>query len=111
MKANQILDYYTQVFPNTSWADWFYALLGLFVHTLLKLKTVPLKQFRWRIFIEHFIPVWFVALIHIVILVGTLPQVLEHYNQLDSALIGYSASSIFRQLFKTKLSKLGLNEK
>lgn len=110
MKEQIIIDYYNQLFPNTGLADWFYSILGLLVHALLKLKTVPLKQFRWRIFLEHFSPVWFVALISIAILLGTLPQVLEQYNLLDSALIGYSASSLLRQLFKTKLSKLGINE-
>ncbi len=105
-----IANIYQSVFPNTSLADWFFACLGLLLHAVIKLKTVPIKQFKWSIFLNDFLIVWFIALLTITICLGTLPQVLERYSLLDSALIGYSSSSILRQLFKTKLSKLGIND-
>jgi len=106
---NTLASIYQNVFPNTSLADWFFAMLGLLLHALIKLKTVPLKQFKWGIFLNDFLIVWTISFLTIMICLGTLPQVLEHYSLLDSALIGYSSSSILRQLFKTKLSKLGIN--
>ncbi len=105
-----LLELYKSVFPNTSVADWFFALMGLLLHALMKLKTVPFKQFQWSIFLNDFVIVWFISLITICICLGTLPTFLESYSLLDSALIGYSSSSIIRQLFKEKLSKLGIND-
>ena len=101
---------YNQIFPNTGIADWFYALLGLILHAVVKLKTGPLKQFKWSIFLEDFVAVWIISVITITICLGTLPSVFTDYNLLDSALIGYSSSSIFRTLLKQKLSKLGIPE-
>jgi hypothetical protein len=98
---------YESLFPHTSFADWFYALLGLVIHALLKLKTVPLKHFKWRIFLDDFISVWAMSIISIVVCLGTLPQVLDSYSLFDSAMIGYASSSIFKTLTKTRLSKLG----
>lgn len=107
---NTLASIYQSLFPHTGISDWFFALCGLLLHAVIKLKTVPFKQFKWKIFLEDFVAVWIVSLISIVICLGTLPQVLEHYSLLDSALIGYSASSILRQLLKQKLSKLGIND-
>jgi hypothetical protein len=107
---NNIASIYQSLFPHTGAADWFFALLGLILHAVIKLKTVPFKQFEWKIFLEDFLIVWIISLITITICLGTLPQVLERYSLLDSALIGYSSSSILRQLFKQKLSKLGIND-
>src|SRR5215510_12577620 len=107
---NSIASIYQSLFPNTSLTDWFFAFLGLLLHAVIKLKTVPLKQFKWRIFLGDFLIVWTISFITIMICLGSLPQVLEHYSLLDSALIGYSSSSILRQLFKTKLSKLGVHD-
>lgn len=101
---------YQTLFPHTGLSDWFFALLGLLLHAVMKLKTVPLKQFQWRIFLNDFLSVWVIASITIIICLGTLPLYLDHYSVLDSALIGYSSSSILRQLFKQKLSKLGVND-
>ena len=95
---------YRDLFPNTSSADWFFAFLGLFLHAAIKLKTVNYKQFRLHIFLEEFIIVWFISFLTIMICLGTLPQVLDRYSLLDSALIGYSSSSLFRTLFKQKLT-------
>lgn len=103
-----IRELYHQIFPHTGLADWFYALLGLMIHAIMKLKTVPFKQFQWKIFLEDFIGVWALSVLSIILCLGTLPSVLDGYNQLDSALIGYSSSSMIRQLFKQKLSKLGI---
>ena len=101
---------YKTIFPHTGVSDWFFAFLGLLLHAAMKLKTVPLKQFQWRIFLNNFLIVWIIASITIAICLGTLPTYLENYSVLDSALIGYSSSSILRQLFKQKLSNLGIND-
>ncbi len=105
-----LLEIYKTVFPNITIADWFFACMGLILHALMKLKTVPINQFKWSIFLNDFLIVWFISLITICICLGTLPTFLESYSRLDSALIGYSSSSIIRQLFKEKLSKLGIND-
>lgn len=107
---NTIASIYQSLFPNTGLTDWFFAFLGLLLHAVMKLKTVPFKQFKWSIFLNDFLIVWTISFLTIAICLGTLPQVLENYSLLDSALIGYSSSSILRQLFKTKLSKLGIND-
>lgn len=107
---NTLASIYQSLFPHTGIADWFFACCGLLLHAVIKLKTVPFKQFKWKIFLEDFIAVWIVSLMSIVICLGTLPHVLDHYSLLDSALIGYSSSSILRQLLKQKLSKLGIND-
>lgn len=107
---NILASIYQTLFPHTSIADWFFATLGLLLHAVIKLRTVPIKQFKWKIFLNDFLAVWVVSLMTIVICLGTLPQVLEQYSLLDSALIGYSSSSLLRQLLKQKLSKLGIND-
>jgi hypothetical protein len=99
---NTLSELYITVFPHTGVSDWFFAFLGLLLHAVMKLKTVPLKQFQWRIFLNNFLFVWAIAFITIAICLGTLPSHLEHYSLLDSALIGYSSSSILRQLLKEK---------
>ena len=103
-----IIDIYHEIFPHTTIADWFYALLGLLLHVAVKLKNVSFKHFKWKTFLGEFLPVWYFALIAIFILVGGLPQVMSDYNILDSALIGYSSSSILKQLFKSKTEKLNI---
>ncbi len=105
-----IISIYNSIFPHTSLSDWFFAFLGLLLHVVMKLKTVPIAQFKWHILLSNFLWVWIIALITIVICLGTLPTYLDSYSVLDSALIGYSSSSIIRQLFKQKLSKLGIDE-
>lgn len=107
---NTLSHIYQQLFPHTGLTDWFFAFIGLLLHAVIKLKTVPLKQFKWKIFLNDFLIVWTISFLTIMICLGTLPQILEHYSLLDSALIGYSSSSILRQLFKTKLSKLGIDD-
>jgi hypothetical protein len=106
----QFSSIYQNLFPHTGISDWFFAFLGLLLHAVMKLKTVPLKQFQWRIFLNDFLIVWTIAFLTIIICLGTLPTYLENYSHLDSALIGYSSSSILRQLFKQKLSNLGIND-
>ena len=101
---------YQHLFPHTGSSDWFFAFLGLLLHAVMKLKNVPLKQFQWRIFFNNFFMVWAIASLTIAICLGTLPSYLDSYSVLDSALIGYSSSSILRQLFKQKLSKLGIDD-
>ena len=101
-----IIENYKHLFPHTSMADWFYALLGLCIHAILKLKTVPLKKFKWQIFLHDFLSVWAISIMTIAICLGTLPQVLDSYSVFDSAMIGYTSSSVFKQLVKTRLSKL-----
>lgn len=96
------------LFPHVESRDWFFAFLGLLLHLSLKVKNIPFKHFKWKILFDEFIPVWFFSLVSIIICLGTLPQVLENYSPLDSAFIGYSASSLFKQLFKTRLSTLGI---
>jgi hypothetical protein len=107
---NTLLELYKTIFSHTSVSDWFFAFLGLLLHAVMKFKTIPVKQFRWRIFFHHFFWVWVIALITITICLGTLPTYLTHYSLLDSALIGYCSSSILRQLFKQKLSNLGIHD-
>ena len=107
---NTLSELYKTIFPHTGVSDWFFAFLGLMLHAVMKLNTVPDKQFQWRIFLNNFVMVWIMALITITICLGTLPSYLENYSLLDSALIGYSSSSILRQLFKQKLSNLGIND-
>ena len=107
---NTLSELYKTIFPHTGVSDWFFAFLGLLLHAAMKLKTVPLKQFQWRIFLNNFLIVWIIASITIAICLGTLPTYLDNYSVLDSALIGYSSSSILRQLFKQKLTKLGIDD-
>jgi hypothetical protein len=103
-----LLNTYQHLFPHTDYRDWFYAFLGLLLHATLKLKNIPFKHFKWKVFLDDFAPAWFFTILTIVICLGTLPQVFMHYSALDSAFIGYSSASIFKQLFKTRMSSLGL---
>ena len=103
---NKVIEMYREVFPHTGLGDWFYAFCGLLLHVIVKIQSVSFHHFKWRRFLEDFLPVWFYSLIAIVILVGVLPQVMPDYNLLDSALIGYSSSSIFKQLLKSKTPNL-----
>ena len=104
----KIIQFYNEAFPQTSLSDWFYALLGLMLHAIVKLKNISFKDFKWKVFLGEFLPVWLFCLISIVILVGTLPIVLNNYSGLDSALIGYASSSIIKQLFKGKMGNLNI---
>ncbi|MGZ4089115.1 MAG: hypothetical protein ACXVNO_00225 [Bacteroidia bacterium] len=104
----KLIEIYNEVFPKTSVADWFYALLGLFLHIVVKLKNISFKRFKWRVFLGEFIPVWHFSILSVAILVGTLPLVMDHFNTLDAALIGYSSSSIFKQLFKSRTGNLNV---
>ncbi len=104
----KIIEIYNEIFPQTGLSDWFYAFLGLMLHVIVKLKNVSFKHFKWKVFLGEFLPVWHFSLITIVILVGTLPLVMSNYNTLDSALIGYASSSIFKQLFKSKIGNLNI---
>jgi hypothetical protein len=97
-----LIEIYHQLFPHTGIADWYFALMGLLVHVLMKAKHIPFHRFKWRIFIGEFIPVWFLCAVTLIILLGILPVVWKNYNLLDSALIGYSSSSIFKQLLKNR---------
>lgn len=106
----KFIDIYHSLFPHTGLADWFYAFVGLMVHVAVKLKNVPLKKFRWRVLLQEYVIVWYISLLTIMICLGSLPQVMSNYSILDSALIGYSSSSFFKQLFKTNLSKLSDND-
>jgi len=104
----KLIEMYRDVFPHTGIGDWFYALCGLLLHVIVKIKHVPFHQFKAKRFFGEFLPVWFYSVIVIVILVGGLPQLMTNYNLLDSALIGYSSSSIFKQLLKSKTSNLNI---
>lgn len=104
----KLIEIYNEVFPQTKLADWFYALLGLLVHVAVKMKNVRWHEFNLKRFLGEFLPVWFFALMTIVICVGTLPVVMSNYSVLDSALIGYGSSSIFKQLFKGRRGNLNV---
>ena len=104
----KLTEMYREVFPHTGLGDWFYALCGLLMHVIVKLKRVSVKHFKWKRFFGEFLPVWFYSCIAIVILVGGLPQIMTSYNVVESGLIGYSASSVFKQLLKTKTSNLNV---
>ena len=105
-----LIKIYNDLFPQTTLADWFYAFMGLLVHLGLKMKNIPFKHFKWSLFLEEFLPVWYMCMATIIICVGTLPHVMDEYSTLDSALIGYGSSSFFKQLFKFRLSKLGIGK-
>lgn len=99
---------YHSLFPHVELRDWFFAFLGLLLHVGMKLKNIPFRHFKWKIFLDEFAPVWFFTVVTIIICLGSLPQVMTDYSTLDSALIGYSSASMFKQLFKTRLSTLGI---
>jgi len=103
-----IVNSFQHLFPHTDLRDWFFAFLGLILHVGMKLKNVPFKHFKWKIFLNDFCPVWFFSVVTIIICLGTLPQVMTDFSSLDAALIGYSSSSMFKQLFKTRISTLGI---
>ena len=104
----KLTEMYREVFPNTGLGDWIYAICGLLLHVIVKLKNVSFKHFKWKRFLGEFLPVWFYSLISIAILVGGLPQIMTNYNFVESALIGYSSSSMFKQLLKSKTSNLNI---
>lgn len=106
----KLIEIYHDIFPQTGIADWYYAFFGLLFHAVLKLKNVTFERFKWKVFLGQFLPVWFFSLCTIVILLGALPQVLVNYSILDSALIGYSSSSLFKQLLKNRLGNLNVFE-
>jgi len=102
---------YHSLFPNVELRDWFFAFLGVLLHLIVKLKNIPFKHFKWPLFLEEFVPAWFFSLVSIIICMGSLPQVMGNFTALDAALIGYSSSSLFKQLLKNRLSKIGINTK
>ena len=104
-----LLHMYRDLFPYTTKEEWFYALLGMLLYIGVKLKNVPFKNFRWKLFWAEFIPVWYFSSLTIIICLGTLPNLLQDFGSLDAALIGYSSSSLFKQLLKSRItSKLGI---
>ena len=103
-----ILKIYDTLFPKTTVDEWFYALLGMLLYIGAKLKSVPFRHFKWNLFWDEFIPVWFFSAVTVIICMGTLPQTLTDFSILDAALIGYSSSSLFKQLLKSRISKLGI---
>lgn len=104
----KLIEIYNEVFPHTRMADWFYAFLGLMIHVAVKLKNVHWQEFKLKRFLGEFLPVWFFAIITIVICLGALPQLMSNYNVLDSALIGYGSSSMFKQMFKSRKGNLNV---
>ena len=103
-----ILNTLSHLFPGVEARDWFFAFLGVLLHLIVKLKNIPFKHFKWPLFLEEFVPVWFFSLVTVVICMGTLPQLFANFSSLDAALIGYSSSSLFKQLLKQRLSKIGM---
>jgi hypothetical protein len=97
---------YHNLFPSIGIADWIYAIAGMLLHGLIKLKNIPFKTFKLKIFLEDFLVVWLISLLSIFICMGTLPQLFPGYSTLDSALIGYSSSSILRSVFNIRSKKL-----
>lgn len=106
-----ILHYYHSLFPHVELRDWFFALLGVMLHVIVKIKNIPFRHFKLSLFLEEFVPVWFFSLTTVVICMGSLPQILDGFTALDAALIGYSSSSLFKQLLKTRMSRLGIKPK
>ena len=98
----KIIEIYHTLFPHIGMADWFYALLGMLLHGLVKIKNIPFKKFKLKIFLEDFMVVWGIAVLSVFICLGTLPMIFPGFSSLDSALIGYSSSSFLRALFKTR---------
>ena len=101
---------YHSLFPHVEFRDWFFAFLGVLLHLIVKLKNIPFKHFKWPLFLEEFVPVWFFSFTTVIICMGTLPQVLTEFSSLDAALIGFSSSSLFKQLLKNRLSRIGIKE-
>jgi hypothetical protein len=101
---NSLIHLYNSFFPNTQLADWFFALLGLLVHVLVKLRHLKVSTINWKVFFKDYTTVWLISAITVIICLGTLPLVYPSYNTLDSALIGYSSSSLFKQLLKTRFN-------
>ena len=100
---------YDGLFPHTTKEEWFYALLGMLLYIGVKLKNFSFHPFKWRLFWEEFIPVWYFSSITVFICLGALPAMLTDFTNLDAALIGYSSSSLFKQLLKQRItSKLGI---
>lgn len=105
-KAIQI---YHSLFPHIGIADWFYCVLGLALHCWLKVKHISLKNFKPDIFFNDFAPVWIYSAVCIIICMGTLPYYIGSYTHLDSALIGYTSGSFFKQVLSQRAQALGLN--
>ena len=103
-----IIKQYNSLFPQITWVDWFYCLLGLVLHAYLKIRHIDFKTFKLKVFINDFAPVWVYSVACIIICMGTLPTYIGSYNHLDSALIGYSCGSFFKQLFKERIDAIGL---
>ena len=103
-----LIKIYHDLFPGVELRDWFYALLGIMLHLVIKMKNIAYRRFRFKILLDEFIPVWFFSITTVIICMGVLPQVLTDFSAMDASLIGYSSSSVFKQLLKNRLSRLGL---
>ncbi len=104
----KIIEIYHSLFPHTTGADWFYCLMGLVLHAYLKVKHLYWTTFKWKKFVTDFLPVWIYAVVCIVLCMGTLPQYLSNYGLLDSALIGYSSGSFFRNVLKQRAEQINV---
>lgn len=105
-----IIGIYHNLFPHVELRDWFFAFLGILLHLIVKLKNIPFKHFKWPLFLEEFVPVWFFSIVTVFICMGSLPQVMSGFTSFDAALIGFSSSSLFKQLLKNRLSTIGIKE-
>jgi hypothetical protein len=105
-----IIKIYHDLFPLVELKDWFFAFMGIIMHLAIKLKNIPFKHFKWSLFFEEFLPVWYFSLATVFICMGILPREMVGFSAFDAALIGYSSSSIFKQLLKSRLSQLGVNK-
>lgn len=104
----KLIEIYHSLFPQITAADWFYCLLGLVLHCWLKVKHISLKDFKAQIFFNDFAPVWVYSIVCIIISMGTLPYYIGSYSHLDSALIGYTCGSFFKQILKQRADALGV---
>ena len=104
----KIIEIYHSLFPHITIADWFYCILCLAFHNWMKVKHISLKDFKMEVFINDFAPVWIYSMVSIIICLGTLPYYIGSYSHLDSALIGYSSGSLFKQMFKDRAIQIGL---
>ncbi len=102
----KIMEVYHQLFPHITYADWVFCLLGLALHCLMKIKHINWYDFNILRFVRDFLPVWIYSVVTIILCLGTLPVYLAGYSVFDSALIGYTAGSLFRNLLKQRSDQL-----
>lgn len=99
---NLLMNIYSDLFPHTGIADWFYAFAGVMLHVLLKIKNIPWEKLDWKVWIKHNLLGVIYTAITIVIMLGILPSVFANYNAVYSLFVGYSFNSMFKQLLKTR---------